>query len=95
MNKRLNSILFIIAATIANIVVMMVLFLVLTLLYAQLLAPRLSPGTNQFVLLVLFVGSVIATYIIYHRVMKWASARYALEEHFVPLFGSSHRRPGE
>lgn len=87
MNKRLNSILFILGATIVNIVAMILIFFVCMVLFARFFAPHLSPGVNQIILLVLFVGSVVLTYFLYHRLMKWLSNKYPLEEYFGPLFG--------
>lgn len=86
MNRRFNSVLFIVGATVANIVVMFLLFILLLVLYARLAAPHLAPTTNQFMLLVLFIGSVVATYIMYHQVMKALMRRYDLTRYFGPLF---------
>lgn len=91
MNKRLNSVLFIIGATVANIVSMVVIFGVLMVLFARFLAPHLAPGANQIILLVLFVGSVVITYVLYHRFMKWLSEKYTLQDYFGPLFGRNKR----
>jgi len=91
MNKRLNSVLFILAATVLNIVLMFVLFLATFILFARFLAPVLPPGINRILPPVLLVGSVIGTYVIYHRIMKWATHKYNLEQYFAPLFG---RRDG-
>ncbi|MFW5643255.1 MAG: hypothetical protein ACOCYQ_04445, partial [Alkalispirochaeta sp.] len=67
MNKRINTVLFIIGATIFNIIAMVVIFFVLMVVFARFIAPSLPPGANQIILLVLFVASVAATYLIYHR----------------------------
>ena len=91
MNKRLNTVLFILGATIFNILVMVVLFLILMVLFARFLAPSFPPAANQIILLVLFVGSVAATYLLYHRLMRWLTKRYELERYMAPLFGKSKR----
>jgi membrane protein implicated in regulation of membrane protease activity len=87
MNKRLNSVLFILGATIANIIVMILVFAVLMVIFARFVAPLLTPMVNQIILLVLFIGSVVITYVLYHRLMRYLSQRYNLEEYFGPLFG--------
>lgn len=91
MNKKVNSILFILGATIANIIVMTVIFFVLLILFARFLAPVLPAWANQLGLLVLFVGSVVVTYLIYHRFMKWLSQKYPLEQYFGHLFKQRRR----
>jgi membrane protein YdbS with pleckstrin-like domain len=50
------------------------------------LAPGLSPQIQQVVMLVIFVGSIVATYFIYHRAMKWLSQKYDMEKYFDPIF---------
>jgi membrane protein YdbS with pleckstrin-like domain len=94
MDKRVNSILFILAATVVNIVLMIVLFLVAFLVFARFLAPHLPPGVSRALLLVLFIGSIVGTFLIYHRLMKWATRKYEMEKYFAPLFGrkDTHRR---
>ena len=91
MNKRLNSVLFIVGATVANILSMVVIFATFMVLFARFLAPHLAPGANQVILLVLFVGSVIITYVLYHRFMKWLAEKYNLQDYFGPLFGKGKR----
>lgn len=87
MNKRLNTVLFILGATVFNILVMIVVFFILMVLFARFLAPSLSPGANQIILLLLFVASVAGTYVLYHRLMRWATAKYNLEAYMAPIFG--------
>ena len=86
MNKKANTVLFILGATVANVVIMIVIFLGLFVLFGRLIAPSLSPQVNQSIMLVLFIGSIVATYFIYHRLVKWLSAKYDLEQYFDPIF---------
>lgn len=98
MNPRLNSVIFIVVASLANVVVMVLLFVVSFVLFARFLAPILPPQINGLVLVVLFVASVLGTYLLYHRAMRWASAKYRLEEKLGPIFRrggpGSDRPPG-
>lgn len=87
MNKRLNTVLFILGATVFNIVAMLLFFLVFMIIFARFIAPSLPPGANQIILLVLFIVSIAGTYLLYHRIMRWLSNKYDLEEHMAPLFG--------
>ena len=87
MNKKLNTVLFILGATLFNIVVMIILFFVLMVIFARFLAPALPPGANQIILLVLFVASVALTYLLYHRIMRYLTTKYDMETYMSPLFG--------
>ncbi|MFO7781606.1 MAG: hypothetical protein R6W94_08255 [Spirochaetia bacterium] len=86
MNKRVNTILFVIGATIANIIIMMVIFLVLFVVFGRFLAPYIPANIGVYILMVLFVLSIVATYFIYHRFVRWLSQKYELENYFGPIF---------
>ena len=89
MNRKLNSVLFIVAATIGNLA-LMVLLMLLSLVLLSLLR-GLPNGVLSVLTVVLFIGSIAATYWVYHRLMRYLSARYRLEDHFAPLFKHPHR----
>ncbi len=93
MNKRLNTVLFMIGATIANVVVMFVIFLVLFFFFGRFLAPQLSPGINQILLLVIFVASMVSTYFLYHKLMRRFAEKHDLEKYFEPIFRKSQKPP--
>ncbi len=86
MDKRVNTVLFIVGATVFNILLMFLLFLLVFVLFARFLAPVLPPGINRILPPVLLVGSVIGTYVIYHRLMKWAVEKFKLDQYFSPVF---------
>ncbi len=86
MNKRVNTVLFVIGATIANIIVMMVIFLILFVIFGRFLAPMIPANVGVYILMALFVLSIVITYFIYHRVVKWLSGKYDLEQYFGQIF---------
>lgn len=92
MNRRLNSVLFILAATVFNILVMFAVFALALITFARFLAPSLPPGANQIILIALFIASIVLTYLIYHRLVRWLTRKYDFEQWFGPLFG---RRDGQ
>ncbi|GAB4221736.1 MAG: hypothetical protein Kow009_12860 [Spirochaetales bacterium] len=92
MNKKLNTALFVLGATLMNMVMMILLFLAGFLLYGALLAPRLPPAVNSIALLVLFVGSIIGTYLLYHRIMQYLSKRISWDKYSSPFFGKGRSR---
>ena len=88
MNRKANSVLFIVAATVGNLLVM-VLLMALSLVVLSLMR-GVPDGVLSVLTVVLFIGSIAATYWIYHRLMRYLSTRYRLEEHFAPLFKHPH-----
>ena len=86
MSKRTNTILFMLGATVFNVVMIVVIFAIFFLLYGALLAPVTPPQIAQVVVIVLGIGAIALTYFIYHRVIKWISKKWNLDDHFDPIF---------
>lgn len=91
MNKKTNTILFILGATVGNIVLMLAIFLGLFVLYGRFIAPNVDTTVNQIIVFVIFIGSVALTYFIYHRIIKLLSKKFDLDKHFDPIFRSKKR----
>jgi hypothetical protein len=91
MNKKANTVLFMLGATVLNVVLMVAIFLGLMLLYAWIVPGGFSTQLGQVVGILLFLGSIGLTYFIYHRIVKWISNKWNLDEYFDPIF----RRGGE
>lgn len=91
MNKRVNTVLFVIGASVVNVIIMLFLFLALFVVFARFLAPALSPGANQLIMVLIFVVSIGVTYFIYHRLVRWLSTRIDMDKYFDPIFGRKKR----
>lgn len=86
MNKKANTVLFILGATVVNVLIMIVIFLALFVVFGRFIEPNLPPQVNQIVMLLLFIGSIVATYFLYHKLVKWLSDKYDLDKYFDPIF---------
>ncbi len=86
MNKKVNTVLFIIGATIGNVLFMTIVFLVLFILFGRFLAPVLPPTADQIAVVIIFVGSIVLTYFAYHQVIKMLTNRVDMEKYFDPIF---------
>ena len=86
MNKKANTVLFMLGATVFNVVTMVAIFVVLFLLYGRFLATYISPQVGQVIIIVLFIGSIALTYFIYHRLIRWISNKWNLDDYFDPIF---------
>ena len=87
MNKKVNTILFMIAATVVNVVLMIAIFIGLMVLYAWIAPGGFASQVGQIVGIVIFLVAIGLTYFIYHRLIRWISNKWNLEEHFAPIFG--------
>ena len=86
MNKKFNTLLFVLGATLINILLMIILFLAAFVVYGLLLAPRLPAGANAVIVVVLFIVSIVGTYFIYHKLVTLMSKKVEFEKYFDPLF---------
>jgi len=87
MNKKLNTVLFMLAGTVLNIVVMLALFLLLLFGANLILTPESDATLKMLVFLVVVVVSVVGTFFIYSRIVKWINNKWNLEQYMHPLFG--------
>ncbi len=92
MNKKLNTALFLIGATVFNLLLLVVLIVLSLLVISALGRGRLSGNLMSILLIVVFLGSMVASFLIYNQVIKFVSRRIDLEKYFLPLF--RRRRPG-
>jgi drug/metabolite transporter (DMT)-like permease len=91
MTKRANTVVFMLAATVLNVLLMVVIFGVLLILDLWLLAGRIDPNTNVYILIFCVFGTMALTFFLYHRIVKWATAKWDLEEKLEPLFGKKNQ----
>jgi uncharacterized membrane protein (DUF485 family) len=90
-NKKTNTLLFILAATVFNIIVTVICFTALLLFYAKFLAPRI-PGEGQaWGFPAIFIAAIALSFVIYRLVLKQLLKKVDVEKHFDPIFGG--RRP--
>jgi hypothetical protein len=86
MNKKVNTVLFIIGATIVNLAIMLGIFLTLILLVGYILPENAAPGVISAVFMVVFLGSLVASYFIYQRLVALLSKKIDMEKYFHPIF---------
>ncbi len=84
--KRVNSLLFILGATVANVILMIALFLLLSFLYGRLLARYVGQNFSQIMIVLIFFLSVATSYFCYHFLIKWLSEKVDMDRYFDPVF---------
>jgi len=98
MNKKLNTALFLIGATIFNLLLLFLLIVALMALISALFRGRLGPGAMSVLLVVVFLASMVGSFLIYNQVVKLISRKIDMEKYFLPLFrrrgGGPAKGPG-
>ena len=90
MNKKLNTALFMIGATVFNLVLLFVLIVVVMVVISALFRDRLSPSVMSILLIVVFLAAMVGSFLIYNQLVKFIARKIDMEKYFLPLF---KRRP--
>jgi hypothetical protein len=91
MNKKVNTVIFILAASFFNIVIMILLMLGLFALASLLLPAGTGAGLGQFVFLLIFAASVGGSFFVYHKLVGFISKKIDMEKYFHPIFRNRKR----
>jgi hypothetical protein len=94
MSKKVNTVWFILGATVFNVRVTVVCMLVLGGIVFRLILPRLAnPGSIVMVALpVVFLGSVVLSFLIYRTALNFLMKKINFENYFDPLWGPRPKR---
>ncbi len=85
MNKKANSVFFILAATAFNIILVGVIFVALLSVYGLLLQKLIPEGASWYIL-ASFIASIVGGFFLYRIVVKAFSKRVDFDKYFDPLF---------
>jgi len=86
MNKKVNTALFLLGATVFNLLIMFVLIVLFLVVISALFRDSMNPNVMSILMIVVFIGSIAASFFIYGRLVKWLSRKIEMEKYFLPLF---------
>ena len=87
MSKKTNTLLFILGGTVFNIIITVLCFIIFLLIYSKILYPHLPESSGAWVLPVIFVASIVASFLIYRFAVKIIMKKVDMEKYFDPIFG--------
>lgn len=91
MSKKTNTLLFILGATVLNVLIMALCFMLLLFIYARLLAPLLPETVQAWGLPLILIGSMALSFVLYRIMLKQLVKRVTMEKYFAPLFSRKKR----
>jgi len=86
MNKKVNTLFFIIGATVFNLLIMLVLMLISLTLVGVIFKGNLNPNILSVMMMVVFLGSIVGSFVIYSWLVKRIAAKIDMDKYFLPLF---------
>jgi uncharacterized membrane protein len=86
MNKKMNTLLFILGATLFNIFVTIAAFLLLLALYAKILLNSLPESARAWSIPLIFIAAIIVSFVIYRFTLNLLLKKIDMERYFDPIF---------
>ena len=93
MSKKTNTLLFILGGTVFNILVTVLCLIIFLVIYGRVLYPILPEGSVAWIMPVIFIASIVASFLIYKLALKILMKKVDLEKYFDPIFGRKGPRP--
>jgi len=90
MNKKLNTVIFILAGTLVNLVIALV-SIGLLLALVGLASPLMGDSTSSLVPFA-FLAGILFSMIAYQKLSKWAISRFNMNDKLDPLFMLNHKK---
>ena len=88
LNKKANSVIFMIVATVVNIILMGVLFIVGLVILNLIASAFPDTALIPALILIVFIGAIALSFMLYSRLVKWAMKKFDLEDRMDPIFSS-------
>jgi len=92
MNKKVNTILFILGATLFNILITVLFFVLLLIVYFKFLLPFLPESAQTWSFPLIFIASLAIAFIVYRYAIRYLMKKIDMEKYFDPLFVSKQRK---
>ncbi|MDR1251170.1 MAG: leader peptide processing enzyme [Treponema sp.] len=91
MNKKVNTLLFILGATLFNIIITVLGFVCLLLLYVKLIIPFLPEEGRSWGFPLIFIAAIVLSFVIYRFVLKLLMKKVDTGKYFDPIFGGRQK----
>jgi len=87
MNKKANTLLFILGATVFNMLITILCFFALLMLYAKTVMPFIPEDNRAWGFPIIFLAAIALAFLIYRFVLKVFLKKVDVERYFDPIFG--------
>jgi hypothetical protein len=90
-NKKVNTILFVLCATLFNILITVMSFLLLLTVYANFIIRLLPESTQAWAFPLIIMASLAVAFLVYRSVIRFLVKKIEIEEYFAPIFARKNR----
>jgi Mg2+ and Co2+ transporter CorA len=86
MNKKLNTIFFILGATLFNVLVAVISFVLLTLVYIKFIMNLIPEQSRSWGFTLIFLLAIVVSFLVYRYLLKYLLTKVNVEKYFDPIF---------
>ena len=86
MNKKVNTILFVLGATLFNVLVTVLCLVLLVLIFARFIAPYISDTAQAWGFSLIFIAAIAGSFFTYRALLKFLMVKFDFEKYFDPIF---------
>jgi len=91
MNKKINTVLFILGATVFNIIVTVLSFILLLFLYARFLMKLLPETAQAWSFPVIFIAAIAISFFVYKILLGFLIKKINVDKYFDPILNTRYR----
>ena len=91
MNKKVNTVLFILGATLFNILITVTVFLLLLFVYARYIMRFLPEGAQAWSFTLIFIAAIALSFLAYRFILGIVMKKVDIEKYFDPIIGGKRR----
>jgi len=92
MNKRANTILFILGATVFNVLTTIISMVILFLLYINFIVTLLPEGGQAWGFVIIFIAALVISFVAYKFALNFFMKKIDVEKYFDPLYMKKYKK---
>ena len=86
MNKKANTVIFLIAATIFNLFLMLVFIILFIIIPPIVLGEDMYQRVSFYLAPLMIIAGIVIAFFVYNRIMKFLQKKFDFEKYLEPLF---------
>jgi hypothetical protein len=91
MNKKINTILFILGATVFNVLITVLSFLLLLLFYSKCIVQFLPQGAQGWAFPFIFIAAIAISFFVYKFALRFLLKKINVDKYFDPIINTRYR----
>ena len=91
MNKKLNTVFFVLGATLFNVIITVAAFILLIMIYARYIMDIVPDGVNEWSFPVCCIAAIAISFVVYRAVLNFLIKKINMDQYFDPIFGGRCR----